>query len=450
MADSNIINEVVSEGVQGFAEALVKSLKKHGIAVPTDDVEKSKVMQEAGYVHDCLKAKSFEKRPHGLGAIYKCKICNKDWPNLHSEGKKKLILQNPHSPGDIIVMTAALRDLHATYPGEYLTDVDSPCAEIFEGNPYITRLDKKDADVAYFKAEYPLIHQSNEGPYHFIHGYRKHLAEAIGRPIKAGTFKGDIHIRDEEKHWINAVQTITGDDRPFWIIDAGYKQDFTAKAWDFRKYQAVIDYFKDKIQFVQVGHKDHIHPDLDGVINMVGCTDLRQLIRLFYWSIGVLTPVSMPMVLAAAVPCPVIDAKYTHKHVGGKIKQRACVVIAGSREPVQWQEYPFHQFIHNIGCMTCCDNGACWKSRVVPDTKTPKDDKNQSLCMYPVHLDNGQDVGKCMDIITAIMVIKAIEKWYMPEVGVFVYDTRKTISIKYKEKTEPVKCADDCKHKEEK
>ena len=56
--------------------------------------------------------------------------------NSPSKGKRKLVLQNPHSPGDIIMMATAIRDLHATYPGEYQTDVDCPCPEIYEGNPY--------------------------------------------------------------------------------------------------------------------------------------------------------------------------------------------------------------------------------------------------------------------------------------------------------------------------
>lgn len=326
-----------------------------------------------------------------------------------SKGKRKLILQCPHSPGDITMLTAAIRDLHATYPGEYLTDVESPCNEIFEGNPYITHLDKSDPDVAVCRTHYPLIHDSNEGAYHFIHGYRKHLEEIIGRPIKQGKMKPDLYIRDEEKAWISVVEEATGDNRPFWIIDAGYKNDFTAKAWSFKRYQQVVDAFKDRIQFVQIGHADHKHPRLNGVINLIGQTDSRQLIRLVYHSVGVLTPVSWPMVLAAGVPMKKTPPL-----------NRACVVLSGGREPVQWQMYPNHQFLHTCGTMTCCDNGGCWKSRVVPIGDGDEKDRS-NLCLSPVKVD-GQDIASCMARITVDDVVRAIKRYYEKPMAALQYD----------------------------
>jgi len=35
----------------------------------------------------------------------------------------KLILQNHQAPGDILMLTAAVRDLHRCHPGKFLTDV---------------------------------------------------------------------------------------------------------------------------------------------------------------------------------------------------------------------------------------------------------------------------------------------------------------------------------------
>jgi ADP-heptose:LPS heptosyltransferase len=337
--------------------------------------------------------------------------------NTEKNPIRKLILSSPHSPGDITMMTAAIRDLHCTYPNEYLTDVESPCNEIYEGNPYITKLKKTDPEVKTIRMHYPLIHNSNEGSYHFIHGYRKFLEEQIGRPITQGDLKPDIYIREEEKTWVSAVEEIV-DDRPFWIIDAGYKNDFTAKAWSFKRYQEVVDHFKNKIQFVQIGHPDHNHPQLKNVINMVGQTDPRQLIRLIYHSVGVLTPVSWPMVLAAGVPT---------KH---NLLNRPCVVISGGREPVQWQMYPNHQFLHTCGTMRCCDNGGCWKSRVVPIGDGDNKDKD-NLCLAPVKVD-GQDISECMARITTEDVIKAIEKYYQQPLGVLTYDDRNTIEYNYK------------------
>ena len=66
----------------------------------------------------------------------------------------------------------------------------------------------------------------------------------------------------------------------FWIIVAGGKYDFTAKWWDPRRFQQVVDHFAGRIQFVQCGEANHWHPRLRGVIDLVGKTDLRQFIRL--------------------------------------------------------------------------------------------------------------------------------------------------------------------------
>ena len=40
---------------------------------------------------------------------------------------RDVILTNYQSPGDIVMLTAAVRDLHSKYPGDFLTDVRTPC-----------------------------------------------------------------------------------------------------------------------------------------------------------------------------------------------------------------------------------------------------------------------------------------------------------------------------------
>ena len=116
---------------------------------------------------------------------------------------------------------------------------------------------------------------------------------------------------------------MTKADIPFWVVVAGGKFDVTIKWWERSRFQSVVDHFRDKIQFVQVGDFGHHHPRLRGVIDFRGQTDLRQLIRLIYHAHGVLCPVTAVMHLAAAVP---------YKHIPGA--HRPCVVVAGGREPV--------------------------------------------------------------------------------------------------------------------
>ena len=62
-------------------------------------------------------------------------------PSRATRKRTRLILTCGLSPGDITVMTAAVRELHRQYPGRYETDVRTSCGAIWEHNPYLTRLD---------------------------------------------------------------------------------------------------------------------------------------------------------------------------------------------------------------------------------------------------------------------------------------------------------------------
>ena len=311
-----------------------------------------------------------------------------------------LILKSFLSPGDIVMLTAAVRDLHAAYPGRFLTDVRTSAPALWENNPYLVPLEEDDPAVAVIDMHYPLIHQSNMAPYHFIHGYARYLEDAIRRwipdaRIPVTQFKGDIHISPLEKSWMSQVEELehTG---PFWILVAGGKRDFTAKWWNPDWYQEVVDHFQGRIQFVQCGDADHWHPRLDGVIDLIGKTDLRQFVRLVYHADGVLCPVTLAMHMAAAVAVK-----------PGKLKNRSAVVIAGGREPSQWEAYPHHQYLHTNGALPCCDQGGCWKSRVVP--LGDGDEKDHSLCLDPVEIASERFLPRCLELIHPDDVIRAVE-----------------------------------------
>lgn len=314
---------------------------------------------------------------------------------------RKLILHNSQSPGDIVMLTAAVRDLHLTYPNEFLTDVRTPCPALWESNPYITPIDDADPEARHITCEYPLVHQSNHLPYHFIHGFRLFLNDTLELNIRPHAFRGDIHLREEEKNWLSQVDEITGTPGSrFWIIVSGGKTDFTAKWWDPERYQIVVSHFRKRIQFVQVGEasRGHVHPPLRGVINLVGKTDLRQLLRLVYHADGVICPVTLLMHAAAAVECK-----------PGRPKNRPCVVIAGGREPAQWEAYPHHQYLHTNGALPCCDDGGCWKSRVAP--LGDGDSKDHDLCQFPVKTHQGLTLPKCLNMFTSRHVIEAVERY---------------------------------------
>lgn len=304
--------------------------------------------------------------------------------------QRKLIFRMMLSPGDAVMMTVALRDLHLAYPGEYQTDVRTACPAIFENSPFISPL--QDGEGPTIDLHYPIIKQANQAGLHFVHGFRLFLESVIKRPIPLTAFKGDVHLSAEELTMPRQVEA------PYWIIVSGGKSDFTCKVTDPARLQAVVDHFKGRITFAQVGEWNHFHPNLSGVIDLRGKTqNLRQLIMLVYHSEGILCPVTSLMHLAAAVPAP-----YT--------RPRPCVVVAGSREPPTWERYPTHRYLDNVGHaqLPCSWTGGCWKSRVTKlNDGAPFD---ESLCLYPEMAETAI-IPRCLRLITAQMVIDATESY---------------------------------------
>jgi ADP-heptose:LPS heptosyltransferase len=308
----------------------------------------------------------------------------------------KLILRNYLSPGDIVMLTAAVRDLHRHYPRRFLTDVRTSCPELWDNNPYLVHLREDDPGVETIDCHYPLINRCSQTPYHCLHGFIEFLNDHLHLNIKPTAFKGDIYLSDLEKSWHSQVRELTGDETPFWVVVAGGKYDLTTKWWHTERYQEVIDFFQGRIQFVQVGKSGHFHPRLEGVIDLRGATDLRQLVRLVYHAQGVLCPVTAVMHLAAA-----LEAK------PGGWPHRPCVVVAGGREPVHWEAYPHHQFIHTLGALSCCADGGCWRSRKGRLGDGDERDQRHHLCATVVG-----GWPRCMDMIRSAEVIRRIQIYF--------------------------------------
>jgi ADP-heptose:LPS heptosyltransferase len=155
---------------------------------------------------------------------------------------KKIILKNFQSPGDIVMLTAAIRDLHRCYPHQFLTDIRTSSPQLWQHNPNITSFSANEDDVKIIDCHYPLIHHSNTRPYHFIHGFIDYLNDQLGTAIKPTAFKGDIHLTDTEKADVSFLEQ-HGIKDGYWLMVSGGKTDFTIKWWSPKRYQQVVDYF---------------------------------------------------------------------------------------------------------------------------------------------------------------------------------------------------------------
>lgn len=269
-----------------------------------------------------------------------------------------LLLVTDQAPGDTVVMTAAIYSLHKAYPGRYLTDVVSLYPEVFEHNPHVIS-SRSVSGAAKLHMHYPAIHQSNQRGIHFMQGWCEHLGMALGHPVPLLTNRPHLYFNTPP------FPTPVSD---YWLVCSGGKRDLTNKLWGQHNYQQVTHFLKGKVGFIQVGANADEHPRLDDVYNLVGRTTLRELFELVRRARGVVCGVSLLMHVAAALDKP-------------------AIIIAGGREPVQWNAYPKQHYLHTVGMLPCSspqgDRGvACWRSRTIPLGDNPTLDKD--TCERPV------------------------------------------------------------------
>jgi ADP-heptose:LPS heptosyltransferase len=325
--------------------------------------------------------------------------------------------------GDILMMTSAIRDFKTAYPDRYLIRVVTTAQHLWDYNPYLTEFDEPDMVVKIGPRKF--VNGSQTRGLHYVNAFRESMETNLNIPIPQGHIKPDLHLSAAEK-----------DDRiiegKYWIIIAGGKADFTTKIWPIECWQEVVSAFPD-ITFVQLGEEKHNHPALEGdnVINMIGETEdpdtgIRDLIKLFYHCEGSLGLVSMQMHMAAAF-------------------NKACVVVAGAREPTSFERYNIHQYITNQGALRCkndCENCKSYSKegkKVI--CKDYKDDelfnyyKDKKLCRSYNAIDTakipvkacwkskledctnqveayGGNYPKCLIMIKPDDVIRAIDSYY--------------------------------------
>lgn len=285
---------------------------------------------------------------------------------------KNLLLEYYQSPGDTVVSTAAVTSMMIEYHKEYKLSVKGVGSEeVFKNSPFIN-WDLKEFDQT-IKMENPLINFSHL-PNHFLDSYCVTLAKAIEKPVKLKFFHPMLQLSKEEREYKTRIEEITGKRTKYWVLSLpGRKKDYTTKRWLTENMQEVVNRFKGKITFVQTGESGHDHIPLNNVINEIGQTDLRQLIRMIYHAEGVITGESLCHHVAAAFKKP-------------------CVTIASGWLPKSWIYYPTATIISKHGSLPCCREKSCWKARVV--ALNDGDEKDKSLCLLPMY-GHSEPVAKC-------------------------------------------------------
>lgn len=315
---------------------------------------------------------------------------------------ERLVLIHKRAPGDIVVLTALVRDIALTHPGRFEVAVDTTFSSIWDNNPYIVPLKdiKGRGPLKHVKLSYGkgLRDQTHE-TIHFLSYFHRDFENHTRVRVPLTLPYPDLHLSDDER------------DRSFvrgryWVFLSGGKCDFTAKVWGATAWRETVAGLASMgIPCVQLGGADkgHWHPEIPGALNLVGKTSHRDWIRLIQHADGVICGVTGAMHIAAAL-------------------QRPCVVIAGGREAWWWEAYVRenaglggqetaqkatvpHRYLHTIGLLDCCKTHGCWKNKVVPFNNDP------SICKYPI-VRPGQPVPKCLDMVTPEHVIEAVMSYY--------------------------------------
>ncbi len=327
---------------------------------------------------------------------------------------KPIIIEHRLAPGDITVMTALVRDIAVTYPGEYDIYTLTSCPSLWEHNPHIAgAIASPMPGVPLYKIDYqPYIAQANYVPLHFISAFHREFKKMSGVDVPITEPKPDLHLSQKERD----NSPISG---RYWLMFAGGKADATVKIWSAKFCQQVVDGLRAYgISVVQTGgtFSDHWHPTLTGVVNVLGQAGIRDTLQLIYHADGVMCPITWGMHAAAAL-------------------ERPCVVWAGGREHWWWEAYvnappvqnfgPIasgkvkvpHKYLHTQDLLPCCMSKGCWKNKV--DSRQA--DKPGFYCVDPVDDGYGQIIPKCLKMITPEHVIQAVLSYYedamLPPIG---------------------------------
>ena len=319
---------------------------------------------------------------------------------------ENLLLRLSQAPGDTIVLTAAVRDLALQYPDRFAISVDTHAGSVWQNNPYVvpagpaTRV----LDLKYGSQ----MRRAHGGvQMHFLQAFYNLLNAQLVTDIQMTEPKPDIHLTSADTIDLGISSLGINSLGKYWVLFPGWKSDMPTKAWAPSRWQAVVDVLDGwGLSCVQVGatSKGHSNPELLGVTNLVGRTNLRQLFRLIADSAGVICGVTSGMHMAAAFDKP-------------------CISIAGGREAWWWEAYVNqntgfgaangkvrvpHRFLHTQGLLTCCErSGCCRRKTNSTQTQNPRD-----VCLQMQDFQ-GSHLPACMGYIEPSDVVDGVLSYYL-------------------------------------
>jgi hypothetical protein len=319
--------------------------------------------------------------------------------------REVLVVQMRQAPGDTLALTAAVRDLALTHPDRFDLRVATNAADLWRHNPHVRWAG------AYGQGFIPgtrvVTPQYGKGlraagageRVHFVDWLRRDLAAQLGLTIAAHLPHPDLHLAPEER------RRPVGLPARYWVVAAGGKADMPAKMWPTAHFQSLIDRLAAQgLPCVRLGasrgrNPMDLQPRLDGVVDLLDRTNLRQALAVIHAADGVLCHNSFPMHAAAALGRP-------------------AVVLAGGRESPYWAAYERsnpglvcpellpvpHRFLHTVDTLACAGVGGCGKTHLRPEP-------GKSLCSETRATEDGPR-ALCQTLITPDDALAAVRSYY--------------------------------------
>lgn len=296
-------------------------------------------------------------------------------PSPQKPQVRRITLDNSLCSGDCVVATMAIESFASEYRGRFKLAVNAHNNQrIFENNPHLTQLDRKDSE--FHRWTYTSwIGESTRRPIHFGEAYTQSLGKILGVNLTLNTNRPHLYLSAEE---MSRPRLIDGD---YWVMVTTSKNDFQTKRWLPEHWQRVVDLLPD-VRFASVGLSKHNYVPVSGVIDLVDKTSLRELMLLVYHSKGGVGPSTFLQHLCAAFEKP-------------------YVLVDSAREPASWMTYPLQTSLIKHGTLACCSSGACWRTKL---------SGTSSLCSQ-VDDSGSVPVSRCIIMINPEQVVEAIQSY---------------------------------------
>lgn len=279
---------------------------------------------------------------------------------------------HPHI-GDNVICTGAVRNVRLEHP-EIRFAMPEACREIYAGNEDFTE------EVSY--REIPKItYGSLDAEKHgargtVIQAYTRSLCELLDIPLVPYRVERPVLVlSDYEREW-------AGQWNDCILLNGNFQNCSVSKGYPH--WQDVVDQLGD-VRIIQIGGNEarDVSPNLRGVEDMRGKTNLRQLMAMAYGCRCIVSPPSAISNIGAAFEKP-------------------QVILNASREPDILLGYKNAVHVsHKCSCGWGVDTG-CVACRVIAGTRA---------CPYPVPKD-GLNWCKCQYETPPADVVRAVKEVY--------------------------------------